>query len=238
MSFNPAPSKQAQKVIFSKDSRHPLISKNFIGYEAMSQKHLGITLDNPLSFGEHLRLVFGKTDGTWVCYANFNISSQDPHFLLCIKLLSDLILIMVTLYMNKLTINPFSRKQNLSNITHVYTGALSSTSEEKLYDELGLDTLQLCRWFRKLYYFYNFYKNKPPQYLSKLVSLRHSPYTTRKTENIPFSKQNIAFSNIRFFFQLPLSGTVLTIAVEISDALVLLKSISNINLSGQPHQFI
>ena len=110
MSFNPAPSKQAQKVIFSKDSRHPLISNNFIGYEAMSQKHLGITLDNPLSFGEHLRLVFGKTDGTWVCYVNFNISSQDPHFLLCIKLLSDLILIMVTLYMNKLTINPFSRK--------------------------------------------------------------------------------------------------------------------------------
>ena len=110
LSFNPAPSKQVQKVIFSEDSHHPLISNNFIGYKAMSQKHIGITLDNPLSFGKHLRLAFGKTNRTWVCYANFNISSQDLHFLLYIKLLSDHILIMVTLYMKKLTSNPFSRK--------------------------------------------------------------------------------------------------------------------------------
>ena len=33
--------------------------KNII-YQATSQKHLGILLDNRLSFEEHLRLVFGK----------------------------------------------------------------------------------------------------------------------------------------------------------------------------------
>ena len=166
----------------------------------MSQKHIGITLDNPLSFGKHLRLAFGKTNRTWVCcYANFNISSQDLHFLLYIKLLSDHILIMVTLYMKKLTSNPFSRKQNLSNITHVYTGALSNASEEKLCDELGLETLQLCRWFRKLYYLKNFYKNKSPQSLSKLVPLRHSPYTTRNTENIPLFKTKHSFFKYPFF---------------------------------------
>ena len=32
------------------------------------------------------------------CYANVNVPSQDSHFLLHIKLLSDLILIMVMLY--------------------------------------------------------------------------------------------------------------------------------------------
>ena len=37
---------------------------NSIGYQASSQKHLGIILDNCLSFEEHLRPVFSKTNRT------------------------------------------------------------------------------------------------------------------------------------------------------------------------------
>ena len=34
------------------------------------------------------------------------------------------------------------------------TGAIRGTSREKLYEELGLESLQLRRWFRKLSCFY------------------------------------------------------------------------------------
>ena len=115
MSFNPDPSKQSQKITFSRnvnmDSHTPssspaLTFNDSIIYQSMSQRHLGIILDNRLS-----RPVCSKISRTvGVCYANFNVSSQDLHFLLCRKHLSNLILIMATLYMKKLIIYLFNRK--------------------------------------------------------------------------------------------------------------------------------
>ena len=45
------------------------------------------------------------------------------------------------------------------------TGAIRGTSKEKLYQEIGLEPLQLRRWYRKLGIFYKFFKSKSPQYL-------------------------------------------------------------------------
>ena len=45
------------------------------------------------------------------------------------------------------------------------TGAIRGT-KEKLYEELGLESLQLRRWYKKLGIFYKIHKNKSPQYLS------------------------------------------------------------------------
>ena len=80
------------------------------------------------------------------------------------------------------------------------TGARKGISEEKLYDKQGPEPLQLCRWFRKSCYFYKSYKNESPQYLLKVVNLRHFPYNA---ENIPLFK-----TKDNFFIQLLSSGTV------------------------------
>ena len=105
MSFNPDPSKPSQEIIFSKKvnknshSLPPPLSFNYsIVYQATSHKNLGIIIDNRLLFEEHLRPVFSKINRT-IGLLRINGSSQDQPFLLSIKLLSDLILIMVTLYM-------------------------------------------------------------------------------------------------------------------------------------------
>ena len=45
------------------------------------------------------------------------------------------------------------------------TGAIRGTSREKLYQELGLESLQLIRWCRKLYLFYDIIKDQNPQHL-------------------------------------------------------------------------
>ena len=50
------------------------------------------------------------------------------------------------------------------------TGAIRGTSQEKLYIELGLESLKFRRWFRKLVYFYEIHSTGLPKYLLQLVS--------------------------------------------------------------------
>ena len=67
-------------------------------------------------------------------------------------------------------------------------GVLRGTSKRKLYQELSRDPLQLRSCYRKSCGFYKFYKNKSPQYLSKLASLRQTLQITKNAEEITFLK--------------------------------------------------
>ena len=89
------------------------------------------------------------------------------------------------------------------------------------YGDTIYDTI---RWFRKLCYFYKFYKHGSPQYLFKLVPLRHPLTTLEILKTYPSSKQNITFSKIRFFPRLLWSGKVLAITFDMPEALVVLKN--------------
>ena len=67
MSFNPDPSKQAQEVIFNRKTKkqyHPLVFNNNNVSETNSQKHLGVVLDNRLSFEGHLKMILDKVNKT------------------------------------------------------------------------------------------------------------------------------------------------------------------------------
>ena len=91
----------------------------------------------------------------------------------------------------------------LKSIQHnaclVITGAIRGTSKEKLYQELGLESLQLRRWYRKLGMFYKIYKNKSPQYLFKLIPEKTHAYATRNVDNIPCFKIRHNFFKNSFF---------------------------------------
>ena len=67
------------------------------------------------------------------------------------------------------------------------------------YEELGLRSLQLRRWFRKLSCFYKLFKSEHPHYLFKLITSRRSSYVTRNIHNIPFFKTRHTFFKNRFF---------------------------------------
>ena len=54
------------------------------------------------------------------------------------------------------------------------TGATKRTSREKLYDKLGLESLQLRRWFRKLSCFYKLFNSEHPHYLFNIIPSRNS----------------------------------------------------------------
>ena len=154
MIFNPELSKQAQEVIFSRKTNeinHPTITFNTVPVaHASCQKHLGLYLDEKLNFNHHINVKISK--------ANKGIG--------IIKRLSHILprKSLITIY--KSFIRPhldycdviYDQPNNESfcrkieriqyNATLAITGAIRGTSQTKLYNELGLESLKFRRWFR------------------------------------------------------------------------------------------
>ena len=85
------------------------------------------------------------------------------------------------------------------------TGAIRGKSREKLYQELGLESFEVRCWCRKLCLFYNILKNQHPQYLSSLISVRHSLYNTRNVSNLLFFNTKHSFFKNSFPLFFPLT---------------------------------
>ena len=81
------------------------------------------------------------------------------------------------------------------NAALAITDAIRGTSREKLYRELGLESLRKRQWYRKLCYFFKIYKSQSLVYIIKELII-----------TFPLSVVNIIFLEIHFFHQLPLNG--------------------------------
>ena len=129
MSFNPDISKQAQEVIFSrtlKKTPHPplMFNSNLVN-KTSSQKHLGIILDESLSFEEHLKTISVKTNKTIYLLRKLQnglpILRKLQNLLLRAALITLYksfirpILTMVISFMNKPLIHLFMKSLSLSN---------------------------------------------------------------------------------------------------------------------------
>ena len=87
------------------------------------------------------------------------------------------------------------------NAAIAITGTIRGTSSEKLFQELGLETLKSRRWFRKLYLFYKILHSKSPSYLFNLIPENNNPYASRSALNnqIPFFNVKANFLKNSFF---------------------------------------
>ena len=205
MSFNPDPSKQAQEIIFSRKIKklpHPsLVFNNNNVLQTSSQKHLGVTLDVKLTFDEHLNNVLNKVNKTIGLLRKLqNLLSRST---------------LITIY--KAFVRPhldygdilFDQTYNSSfheklesvqyNVCLVLTGAISGSSKEKIYQELGFESLRVRRWYRKLYLFYKVLNNEHPQYLFNLNPVRPTLYLKRNALDIRLLNANHNFFKNSFF---------------------------------------
>ena len=191
MQFNPDPSKQAQEVLFSRKIKnvcHPNLNfNNNVVNQVSSQKHLGLILDQKLDFNEHLKVVSSKVS------RGIGLLRKLHHVLPRFSLL--------TIY--KSFIRPhldygdvvFDQAFNESfhkrieslqySAALAITGAIRGSSREKIYQELGIESLRTRRWFRKLALFYKINRTKHPPYLYDLIPKRECIYETRQINNIP-----------------------------------------------------
>ena len=127
---------------------------------SLKQMHLGVTLDLKLTFEGNLLNVF-KT---------FNRTIGLMQRLQSVLPRTTLVSVYKALVRSHLDYGDIFYDQSFNNSFHhrlesiqynaclAITGAIRGTSKEKLYQELGLETLRLQRWYRKLCLFIKFLK--------------------------------------------------------------------------------
>ena len=71
------------------------------------------------------------------------------------------------------------------NVALAITDAIRGSFREKLYQELGLETLQQQRWYRKLCCFYKILKSQSPKYLYSIIPIHNMSYGTGQCNKIP-----------------------------------------------------
>ena len=164
MTFNPDPNKQGQEVIFSrqirKTSHPPLIFNNNSVKQEKFQKRLGVYLDGRWDFREHLQNMFIRINKTISLL--LKLQNNLPR--------APLIRIYKSFIRPHLDYGDISYDQTFNNSFHerlesiqyyaalAITGAIRGSSIEKLYQELGFESLQQRRWYRKLCLFYKIKK--------------------------------------------------------------------------------
>ena len=185
MSFNPDPTKQAVEVVFSRKSiklDHPKIYFNGTEVKTVNEhKHLGLILDTKLSFASHIN------EKISMAHKGLGIIKSLSRFL-SVKTL-DLIYKMyirphldfcdVVYHIPSIT-NPFDSSISLNYLMNTLeriqyhaalaiTGTWKGTSLNKIYDELGWESLSDRRWSRRLFQFYKIQNNLTPAYLKEPV---------------------------------------------------------------------
>ena len=185
MLFNPDPCKPAQEVVFSRKKKtqsHPTISLNNIQVERTSyQKHLGLLLDEKLNFKQHVDSAILKMN------KGISVIKKLRHSLPRKSLL--------TIY--KAFLRPlvdygdiiYDQPQNESFCEKIesvqyraalaITGDIQGTSRDKLFHDLGLESLKSRRWYKRLSCMYKIMKREAPNYLINLIPRCEQTIRTR-----------------------------------------------------------
>ena len=68
------------------------------------------------------------------------------------------------------------------NAALAITGAIKGSSRERLYQELGLESLSARRWYRRLVYFFNIISCNSPAYLHSLLPAKQKSYDPTRSD--------------------------------------------------------
>ena len=93
------------------------------------------------------------------------------------------------------------------NFTLNMTGSIRGTSVEKIYQELGLESLPKRRWYRKLSHSFRLFKGQFREYLFKILTSVGKGYIQELIITFPTLVLNVIFIEILLFHQLLLNGT-------------------------------
>ena len=157
MNFDPPdPNTQTQDVIFSvksKNMRHPplIFSKSKV-FHSKTQKHLGLILDNRLSFEEYLTAMGAKISRTIALLRKLQ-HILPRHALITIykSFIHSCLDYGDNLYDKAFNASFHQKIESIQyNACLAITGAIRSSSREKIYQQLVLESLQHRRWYQKL----------------------------------------------------------------------------------------
>ena len=156
MSFNLDPLKQAQEVLFSnkvtKTNDPNIIFNGNTVQKSANQKHLGLILDEKLNFNDHITskitTVNKLTSTLRKPYHYMSHESVITIYKSFIRPHVDYADVIFDKHSNATFPNRIESAQY--NAALSITRTIRGTSKEKLYQELGLETIKERRWFRRL----------------------------------------------------------------------------------------
>ena len=198
MSFNPDPTKAAEEILFSckrASPVHPPIYFNNIEVKRVNDhKHLGLVLDSRLSFANHIKEKIGKAR------KGIGVIKHVAHYL-PIKSLDQIYKMHVrphldycdTIFHRPIISSDFDSSLSLNYLmstleTTQYqaaiavTGTWKGTNRDKILEELGWETLDMRRMYRRLVQFYKIMNGPSPEYMkTPLPPPRRHLYGDRST---------------------------------------------------------
>ena len=183
-------------------TNHPtLIFNDNPVHQVALQKHLGMFLDCKLNFKEHHKTIVNKVNKTIGLLRKFQNLLPRKSLLTIYKSFTWQHLDYGDIIYDQ-TCNTYfhQRLESLQyNATLTITGTIRSTLKEKLYNELGLESFQNRRWYRKLSFLYEVIANQCLFYLFNMIPRKNTFRPTRGSDNIPLlgTKHNF-FQNSNF----------------------------------------
>ena len=162
---------------------------------------MGLHLDSNVSFDIHINTILTKVNRTTSLFRKFQQVWPRPFLITIYKAFIRLYLDYGDVIFDKAFNNSFHPKlESIQyNAALVITGAIRGTSKEKLCQELGFESLQYRRWFRKLYLFYKIIEHRSSSYLYGLIPKPLNSYSTGNSENmLPIKTNHRDFKNTFF----------------------------------------
>ena len=180
-------------------SQHPE-QKVYLSNSGLFQNS-GLFLDSKLNFSEHLKNIFHKTNKTiWLLRKLQTLLPRAPLITIYKSLIRPNLDYGDTIYDQTFNMLFQQKMETIQyNAALAITGAIRGSSREKLYQELGLETLQQRRWYRKLCCFYKILKSQSPKYLYSIISKHNMSYRTRQCNKIPAVNVKHDFCKNTFF---------------------------------------
>ena len=190
MLFNPDPNKQALEVHFSqKRDKENYSSLSFNGDVILSvpcQKHLGLILDSKLDFNEHINNKISKCNKIVGVMKKLSSTLSRKTLLTIYKSFVRPNLDFADIIYDKPLNEAFKNKLGMVQYRAalVITDAFKGTSRDRLYEELGLESLANRRWSRRLFFYHKILNGLSPLYLrSYLHNNTEVIYQTRSSSS-------------------------------------------------------
>ena len=200
---------KTEEVIFSTERRkpfHPQLSMDNIEISLVNEhKHLGMTLDSQLNFQSHTRAAILKARRGigLIRYLSRYVSRDILNLVykLYVRPHLDYGDIIYHRYDPEVHLS-FTQKieQTQYAAALAVTGAWRGTNRQRLYNELGWESLYNRRWYRRLCHFFNLKDRQSPEYLfSEIPIEQHMNYNLRRVRTYtPSFGRTTRFSNTYF----------------------------------------
>ena len=209
MSFNPDPTKPAEEVLFSHKKVkvvHPHLSFNGIEVKRVGEhKHLGLILDSKLTFVKHIneKLSIAKK---WIGIIRhlspyLPLKSLDqiykmhirPHLDYC-----DIIFHTPNIIHDDFSLTLRQQMDVLERTQYqaalAVSGAWQGTNTDKIYEQLGWESLTHRRFFHRVVMMYKIVNHLTPDYLRHPIPSLQNRYVLRSANNV----HTLPWRNARF----------------------------------------